>query len=156
MLAFLREWLQPILGAALLLAAVSVLTPPCAARRIALLCGSAIFLLVLVRPLTGGKLPPLTALPELARSVEEQKERYESDNLRQWTSLIERETRTYIEGKAAELDFPCAVAVRAEAEDGGLALREVTITAAEEDPALAAYITEELGIAEEQIRWRIT
>lgn len=156
MLAFLREWLQQILGAALLLAAVSVLTPQSAARRIALLCGSAIFLLALLRPLTGGELPQLAALPELTQSIAQQKERYEGDNLQQWTSLIEEETRTYIEGKAAELDFPCAVAVRAGAEGDRIVLREVTLTAAEEDPALAACITEELGITEGQIRWRIT
>lgn len=156
MLAFLREWLQQILGAALLLAAVSVLTPPCAARRIALLCGSAIFLLALLRPLTGGELPKLAALPELTQSIAQQKERYEGDNLQQWASLIEEETRTYIEGKAAELDFPCAVAVRAEAQGDRIVLREVTLTAEEENAALAACITGELGLAAEQIRWRIT
>lgn len=156
MLAFLREWLQQILGAALLLAAVSVLTPPCAARRIALLCGSAIFLLALLRPLTGGELPQLAALPELTQSIAQQKERYEGDNLQQWASLIEEETRTYIEGKAAELDFPCTVAVRAEAQGDRIVLREVTVTAAEENPTLAACLTGELGLTAEQIRWRIT
>lgn len=156
MLAFLREWLQQILGAAVLLAAVSVLTPQCAARRIALLCGSAIFLLALVRPLTGGELPQLAVLPELAQSIEERKESYENDNLQQWATLIEQETRTYIESKAAELDFPCDVTVRAEAEGDQLVLREVTLTAAEKNAALTACLTGELGLAEEQIRWRIT
>lgn len=155
MMEALREWLLQLLGATLLMAAVSALTPQNAARRIALLCCSVILLLSVLRPLLGGELPALGRIVSLEEELARQRESYQQENREQWESLIEAQLRTYIESKAAELQCPCGAEVRVEADgDGGYLLREVILTAAEENEALQSALARELDIPPERIRWR--
>lgn len=155
MMEALREWLLQLLGATLLMAAVSALTPQNAARRIALLCCSVTLLLSVLRPLLGGELPALGQIASLEEALARQRESYQQENREQWESLIEAQLRTYIEGKAAELQCPCGAEVRVEADgDGGYLLREVILTAAEENGTLRDALARELGIPPERIRWR--
>lgn len=155
MMEALREWLLQLLGATLLMAAVSVLTPQNAARRIALLCCSVILLLAVLRPLLGGELPALGQLASLEEELARQRESYQQETNEQWESLIEAQLRTYIEDKAAELQCPCGAEVRVEADgNGGYLLREVILTGAKENGTLRDALARELGIPPERIRWR--
>lgn len=156
MMELVREWLLRMVGAALLTAAVSALTPKGAVRRVALLCCAVILLLAVLCPLTGESLPALPQFSSLGKAVERQKEEYQQSNLRAWESLIEEELISYIEAKAAELHCPCAVALRLGTDEEGLPFpEEVTLTAEEENDALTQLLMEELGLARERIRWRI-
>lgn len=157
MMTLAQEWLMRVIGAALLMAAVSVLTPRGAVRRIALLCCAVIFLLSVLRPLLGGELPKLRSSFSLREELLRQTEEFQRSNFEAWETLIERELLSYIETKAAELHCDCSVSLRLSRDADGIPVpEEVTLTAAEENDALAACISQELGIDRERIRWRIT
>lgn len=156
MMDFVREWLLRMVGAALLTAAVSALTPKGAVRRVALLCCAVILLLAVLCPLTGEALPALPPASLLGEAVERQREEYQQSNLRAWESLIEEELISYIEAKAAELHCSCSVTLRLGTDEEGLPFpEEVTLKAEEENHTLTQLLMEELGLARERIRWRI-
>lgn len=156
MMDFVREWLLRMVGAVMLTAAVSALTPKGAVRRVALLCCAVILLLAVLCPLAGGALPALPPVSSLGEAAERQKEEYEQRNRLAWETLIEEELISYIEAKAAELHCSCAVTLRLGTDEEGLPFpEEVTLTAAEENHALTQLLMEELGLARERIRWRI-
>lgn len=157
MMTLVREWLMHVIGASLLMAAVSVLTPRGAVRRIALLCCAVIFLMSVLRPLLGGELPALQSVSSLKEDVARQTEEFQQSNLEAWETLIERELLSYIETKAAELHCDCSVSLRLSRDTDGVPVpEEVTLTAAEENEALTVWLIQELGIDRERIQWRIT
>ena len=157
MMEILREWLVRIVGAAFLMTAASILTPKGAVKRIELLCCAVILLLSVLQPFYGRKLPQLPELSRLEERIRQQADEFREDGREEWESLIAEELVSYIETKAAELQFDCAVSVRMDTDENGIPfLEEVEITAEEENGALQRHLQQELGIAEERIRWRIT
>ena len=157
MMELLREWLVRIVGAAFLMTAASVLTPKGAIKRIELLCCSVILLLSVLQPFSGEELPKLPELSCVKEQIRQQEDEFRENGQETWESLIAEELVSYIETKAAELQFDCVVSVRMSADESGIPFPEaVEITAAEENGTLQRYLQQEIGIAEERIRWRIT
>ncbi len=153
----LREWLVRIVGAAFLMTAASVLTPKGAVKRIELLCCAVILMLAVLQPFSGGELPELPELSQIGERLREQEDDLRKTGREQWGSLIAEELVSYIETKAAELQFSCTVEVRMATDGSGVPYpEEVELTAAEENPVLQQYLQQELGLAAERIRWRIT
>ena len=157
MMDVLREWMVRIVGAAFLMTAVSVLTPKGAVKRIELLCCSVILMLAVLHPFTGGELPEIPELSRVGEKIRLRTDEFRKTGQESWESLIEEELVSYIETKAAELCFDCEVSVKVSTDEEGLLFaEEVELTAAQENAALQQYLRQELGIAEERIRWRIT
>ncbi len=157
MMDVLREWLVRIVGAAFLMAAASVLTPKGAVKRIELLCCAVILMLAVLQPFSGGELPELPELARIGEQIHERENDYREEGLEEWETLIAEELVSYIETKAAELHVDCVVAVRIGTDENGIPFpEEIELTAAEENAALQRTLQQELGIAAERIRWRIT
>lgn len=155
MMDMLREWLVRLIGAAFLMTMASVLTPKGAVKRIELLCCAVILLLAALEPVWGG-MPDIPELASLQEEIRRQTEEFRENGYREREVLIEEELVSYIETKAAELQFDCAVTVRVKTDGRGIPYpEEVEIRSAEKNGALSQYLRE-LGIAEKRIRWRIT
>lgn len=156
MTEYIAAWAARVICTAFLAALAAALTPRGAVKRIVLFGCSLLLLLALFRPLLG----------DLSRQAEEEFARWEAEirsrtedmteeNQKSWEALIAEELGSYIEAQAEALRFPCEAAVTVETgEDGVPRPRGVTITAAGRSEALARFLREELGFAEEDIRWR--
>ena len=118
---------------------------------------STLLLLAVLQPLFGGELPPLPEAGRIEERIRQKTEELEEHRRQEWETLIEEELVSYIETKAAELGCSCDVVLRFGADGDGLPLpEEVEITAEERNEELHRFVRQELGIADERIRWRIT
>ena len=156
MMDVLREWLLRIVGSAFLMTAVSVLTPKGAVKRIELLCCSVILMLAVLHPFTGGELPEIPELSHVGEKIRHRTDEFRKTGQESWESLIEEELVSYIETRAAEEGISCAVDISFEINDDGVPLPvAVELTAPQRSEEVHRSVREDLGIAEENIRWRI-
>ena len=146
-------WLRQVIAAAFFSAAVAALIPKGVVKRIAMLACSMLLLLTLFRPFVGQERDP--GLEEIREKILCAAEDLEEENREVWAGLIEEELVSYIETKAREAGVSCGVNIRFETNEDGVPLPVAAeLTAPQRSEEIHRCVREELGIAEENIRWR--
>lgn len=149
-----ENWLAALAYAGLLRFVVQTLVPKGGLERLSRFACGVVFLLVLIRPLTG-------ELPQLPREWDTFEEQM-AETRAEWTESeasrlgddIAQRTAAYIRNRADELgdDLTARVTVRVGAE--GLPLPWAVVLRGRRLPALESWITRELGIPAERISWQ--
>ena len=149
-------WLRQVIAAAFFSAAVAALLPKGSVKRIAMLGCSVLLLMVLFRPFTGQENEWGQSLSGLREEILRTTENFEEENLEAWTGLIEQELVSYIETRAAEAGVSCEVNITFETNGDGVPLPiAVELTAPQRSEEVHRCVRESLGVAEENIRWRL-
>ena len=157
MMELVTLWLRQVIAAAFFSAAVAALIPAGAIKRIAMLGCSLLLLMTLFRPLAGRN--GLQRIDGMLRDIETEIQSaaadYEEENREAWAALIEQELVSYIETRAKAAGLSCEVSVTLEETTEGIPLpASVELMGAERNEKLHRALQEELGLTEEQIRWR--
>jgi len=154
MMDLLTDWVIGITCAAMALAAVQMLVPDGALRKVANLAGGLILLLVLAAPLTKLEISELTlALTEYRMKETGSSALLELENKRLVLEIVEEQTAAYILEKAEEMGIRCAVDVYCVCNDDGNVFSEsVTIEgriSENEKEKLSRWIEHNLAILKE-------
>lgn len=157
MMSAVTVWLRQVIAAAFFTAAVMALIPSGAVKRIAMLVCSALMLMTIFRPLTEREWEFGGAFSEIENEIRCAAADFKEQNLESWAGIIEEELASYIETRAAEAGISCAVDITLEINEDGVPLPVAAeLTAAQRSETVHRCVREELGIAEENIRWRIS
>lgn len=149
-------WLRQVIAAAFFSAAVAALMPKGSVKRIAMLACSVLLLLALFRPFSGKKMEWGRTMDEFREEILQATENFEEGNREAWAELIEQELVSYIETRAEEAGISCAVNITFATNEDGVPLPiAVDLTAPQRSEEVHRYVRESLGIAEENIRWRL-
>lgn len=152
----LKAWIFAIMAAAICLTVLDALVPKGTMRSIAKMTGGLVMFLVVLRPLTGGKLPEaLWEYDSCRQSVNDQIDTYRESYLQEMEAIIEERTGAYILEKAAQMGFVCTVRVEAEPENGVPIPSSVTLNIPKNDD-FALWIEQEIGIGETKQIWEGT
>ena len=156
MMSAVTVWLRQVIAAAFFSAAVAALLPKGAVKRIAMLTCSVLLLMTLFRPFAGQERAWLRSMDDIRDEILSAAEDLTQENREAWAGLIEQELVSYIETRAAEAGAPCTVSITLAVNDEGVPLPVAAeLTAPRRSEEVHRCVREELGIAEENIRWRI-
>ena len=149
-------WLRQVIAAAFFSAAVAALLPKGSVKRIAALFCAVLLLLTLFRPMIGQETAWKRSMENIKEEIASAAVDLEEENREAWERLIEEELVSYIETRAAEVGITCAADISFEINDYGVPLPvAVELTASQRSEEVHRSVREDLGIAEENIRWRI-
>ena len=149
-------WLRQVIAAAFFSAAAMALIPKGAVKQIAMLVCSMLLLMTLFRPFMEREWELGWSFDEIENEILCAATDFEERNCESWARLIETELASYIESRAAETGISCEVDIVFEINEDGVPLPVAAeLTASQRSEAIHRCVREELGIAEENIRWRI-
>ena len=149
----IRTWVLAITASAMIIAGAEALMPEGAVKKVGKLTGGLILMLALLQPLVsldyGALWESAEALPAGAIS----QQRLAQETLDPMKGIIEEELAAYIVDKGRSLGLSCRAQVACETGEEGIPVpQKVTVTGPfgeSQKDALAAYISEELGIPRE-------
>ena len=143
----LREWMQALVMAALLVALVQTLVPEGGLRQVASMVGGLVLLSVLVRPAAWD-------LGFEGWKREEISQELEQEEL--LSARIAELTAAYISDKAAQMGISCEAAVETRADENGVPLPWAAELSCRYSAKLAEYMERELAIPAERQVWNGT
>lgn len=158
MMSAVTDWLRQVVAAAFFSAAMAALIPSGAVKRITMLACSVLLLLALFRPFMGetGQRQIGDAMARMEYEILSAAEDLDEENRERWAGLIEKELVSYIETRAKEAGFPCSAEITLRCNEEGVPLPVAAVlTAKRRSEEVHRCVREELGIAEENIQWRI-